>query len=97
MYNLQIVLFIIHLQKYFAYEWYRIKEELKDSYSVVLSPKDHSSTEEEISSVTKYLKPEYTYKLSVVTLEDFVDAMIQYLPEYYAQVYERFRGRYLEF
>jgi len=23
--------------------------------------------------------------------------MIQYLPEYYAQVYERFRGRYLEF
>jgi hypothetical protein len=30
-------------------------------------------------------------------LEDFVDAMIQYLPEYYAQVYERFRGRYLEF
>ena len=25
-----------------------------------------------------------------------MDAMIQYLPEYYAQVYERFRGRYLE-
>lgn len=30
-------------------------------------------------------------------MEDFVDAMIQYLPEYYAHVYERFRGRYLEF
>lgn len=51
----------------------------------------------EIRSVTEYLKSEYTYKLSAVTLEDFVDAMIQYLPEYYAQVYERFRGRYLEF
>lgn len=78
-------------------ERYRIKEGLKDSYSVVLSPKEHPSTEEEIKSVTEYLKPEYAYKLSAVTLEDFVDTMIQYLPEYYAQVYERFRGRYLEF
>ena len=78
-------------------ERYRIVEGLKDSYSVVLSPKEHPSTEEEIKSVTKYLKPEYAYKLSAVSLEDFVNAMIQYLPEYYAQVYERFRGRYLEF
>lgn len=73
------------------------KEKLKDSYSVVLSPKDHPSTEEEIKSVTEYLKPEFSYKLSAISLEDFVDAMIQYLPEYYAQVYERFRRRYLEF
>lgn len=78
-------------------ERYRIKEKLKDSYSVVLSPKDHPSTEEEIKSVTEYLKPEFSYKLSAISLEDFVDAMIQYLPEYYAQVYERFRRRYLEF
>ena len=78
-------------------ERYRMVEGLKDSYSVVLSPKEHPSTEEEIRSVTEFLKPEYAYKLSAVTLEDFVDAMIQYLPEYYAHVYERFRGRYLEF
>ncbi len=78
-------------------ERYRMVEGLKDSYSVVLSSKDHPSTEEEIKSVTEYLKTEYEYKLSAVNLEDFVDAMIQYLPEYYAQVYERFRGRYLEF
>ena len=78
-------------------ERYRIAEGLKDSYSVVLSPKGHPSTEEEIRSVTEYLKSEYTYKLSAVTLEDFVDAMIQYLPEFYAQVYERFKWRYLEF
>ena len=78
-------------------ERYRMVEGLKDSYSVVLSPKEHPSTEEEIKSVTEYLKPEYAYKLSAVSLEEFVDAMIQYLPEYYAQVYERFRRRYLEF
>ena len=78
-------------------ERYRIKERLKDSYSVVLSPKEHPSTEEEIKYVTDYLKPEYVYKLSAVSLEDFVDAMIQYLPEFYAQIYESFRGRYLEF
>ena len=35
--------------------------------------------------------------LSAVSLEDFVDAMIQYLPWYYALVYEKFRRRYLEF
>lgn len=78
-------------------ERYSMVEGLKDSYSVVLSPKGHPSTKEEIRSVTEYLKPKFAYKLSAVTLEDFVDAMIQYLPEYYAQVYERFRGRYLEF
>lgn len=78
-------------------EKYRIVEKFQDSYSVVLSPKEHPSTEKEICSVTKYLKPEYAYKLSAVTLEDFVDAMIQYLPESYARVYEKFRRRYLEF
>ena len=47
--------------------------------------------------MTEYLKPEYAYKLGAVTLEDFVEVMIQSLPEYYAQVYEKFRGRYLDF
>ncbi|WP_287680130.1 hypothetical protein [Bacteroides sp.] len=78
-------------------ERYRIFQGLKDSFSVVLSPKDHLSTGEEIRLVTKYLKPEYAYKLSAVSLEDFVDAMIQYLPKYYAWIYERFKARYLDF
>lgn len=78
-------------------ERYRIVEGLKDSYSVVLSPKEHPSTEEEIRSVTTYLKPEYAYKLSAITLENFVDTMILYLPEYYVQVYKKFKKRYLEF
>ena len=55
-----------------------------------------SSTEEEIESVTKFLKPEYSYKLSTVTLEDFVNTMIHSLPSY-ASVYEKFRKRYLDF
>lgn len=78
-------------------ERYRVVEGLTDSYSVIFSPKEHPSTEEEIKSVVKYLKPEYAYKLSAVTLEDFVDKMIRFLPEYYVQVYERFKSRYLEF
>lgn len=78
-------------------EQYRVVEGLTDSYSVVLSPKEHPSTEEEIKSVVKYLKPEYAYKLSAVSLEDFVDKMIRFLPEYYVQVYERFKSRYLDF
>ena len=78
-------------------ERYRIVEGFENSYSIVLSPKEHPSTEAEIKSVTEYLKPEYAYKLGAVTLEDFVEVMIQSLPEYYAQVYEKFRGRYLDF
>lgn len=78
-------------------ERYRMVKGLNDSYSVVFSPKEHPSTEKEIKSVTEYLKPEYAYKLSTVSLEDFMDAMIQYLSEYYTLVYERFRRRYLEF
>ena len=78
-------------------ERYRMVEELQDSYSVVVSPKEHPSTEEEIKSVTKFLKPEYSYKLSAVTLEDFVNTMIHNLPGSYASVYERFRKRYLDF
>ena len=78
-------------------ERYRLVEELQDSYSVVISPKEHPSTEEEIESVTKFLKPEYSYKLSAVTLEDFVNTMIHTLPSSYASVYEKFRKRYLDF
>ena len=78
-------------------ERYRIVEGFENSYSIVLSPKEHPSTEAEIKSVTEYLKPEYAYKLGAVTLEDLVEVMIQSLPEYYAQVYEKFRGRYLDF
>ena len=85
------------IQKSFAY---RAVQDKRRSEGFVFSrsfTKGASVTEEEIKSVTEYLKLEYAYKLSAVTLEDFVDAMIQYLPEYYAQVYERFKSRYLEF
>lgn len=78
-------------------EKYRIVEGLKDSYSVVIAPKDHPSTAEEIKSVSDYLKPEYAYKLTSITLEDFVNVMIQNLPKPYSQVYERFWDRYLGF
>lgn len=78
-------------------EVYGKKEGFKDSYSVILSPKEHPSTEREIRSVTAYLKPEYVYKLSSVTLEDFVEVLLQYFPDDYARVFERFRRRYLEF
>ena len=89
------------MKKTFEYAKYRVKnrkenETIDDSYSVVVSPKEHPSTEEEIKSVTKFLKPEYSYKLSAVTLEDFVNTMIHTLPGSYASVYERF-WKYLDF
>ena len=78
-------------------ERYRIVECLKDSFLVVLFPKHYPSTGEEIKSVARYLNPEYAYKLSAVTLEDFVDAIIHYLPEYSARDYERIKEMYWDF
>ncbi len=90
------------MKETFKYAKYRVKnrkenETIDDSYSVVVSPKEHPSTEEEIKSVTKFLKPEYSYKLSAVTLEDFVNTMIHTLPGSYTSVYEIFWKRYLDF
>ena len=67
------------------------------SFSIVLAPSIHPSTEREVASLLPKLKEEYAKKLKIVHLEDFVDALIANTPEEYSSLFDRFKSRYLDF
>lgn len=67
------------------------------SFSIVLAPSIHPSTDREVASLLPKLKEEYAEKLRIVHLEDFVDALIANTPEEYSSLFDRFKSRYLDF
>jgi len=78
-------------------EKYRVVKRLKDSYSVILAPKDHPTTKGEIKSLKDYLKKDYQYKLSDYKLEDFIDALKKNCPREFQDWLVWFEDRYLDF
>lgn len=68
-----------------------------DSYSIILAPADHPSTQKEVDSLRDELREEYKNKIGSISLEDFVERIIKNCPEEYKDVFERFRDRYLAF
>lgn len=76
-------------------ECYRINEPAHEAYSVVLAPKDHPTTQQEVASLCEELKGEYRYKVLDVTLEDFVDAVMSKCPEEEIVAFRYFKERYL--
>ena len=78
-------------------EKYRMVHRLKDSYSIVLAPKDHPSTEREIKSLIELLLPQNQYKLKKYALEDFVSALGKNCPDEYKEWLNWFYNRYLDF
>jgi len=68
-----------------------------DSYSIVLSPKTHPSTDKEVRSITDEMQLGYKGKLQNISLESFTDKLICESPEEYAEIFRRFRDRYLSF
>jgi hypothetical protein len=78
-------------------EKFRVVKGLKDSYSIILAPKDHPSTDGEIRSLKQYLKKEYCYKLTDYKIEDFVDALKLKCPVNYLEWLNWFNDRYLNF
>lgn len=77
-------------------EMYGLKEDLQ-SYSIILAPKEHPTTEKELESLTNGLRDEYKEKIRNIYLEDFVNAIIRNCPNKYRIVFERFYDRYLNF
>jgi hypothetical protein len=77
-------------------EMYGVNKELQ-SYSIILSPANHPSTDDEFKSLYYELCDEYRDKLSKIHLEDFVNAIIDSCPDKYRVVFERFYDRYLNF
>ena len=72
----------------------------RDSYTWILAPKDHPSTQREITHLLEHLKPEYRYKveaLAGISLEDFVKVLIEEegMSEDFRRVFVEFGKRYL--
>ena len=67
------------------------------SYSIILTPKRHPSTKRELESLTNGLREEYKNKIKEIKLEDFVERIISICPVEYANIFERFHDRYLNF
>ena len=68
-----------------------------NSYSIILAPQAHPSTDDEFKSLYNELKEEHRTKINSMHLEDFVNAIINNSPTEYRVVFERFYDRYLNF
>lgn len=68
-----------------------------ESHSLILSPKRHPSTEREWLSLRNELTEGYKEKMSTLSLETFVDALIANSPDEYRTTFEKFKDRYLNF
>jgi hypothetical protein len=77
-------------------EIYGLREGLQ-SHSIILAPKGHPTTINELNSLIDNLSDDHKGKIKDVTLEDFVNAIIDYCPDEYRVVFERFYDRYLNF
>ena len=75
-------------------ETYGLDEGLQ-SYSIILAPKKHPSTDDEFKSLHNELRDEYKNKIKNIYLEDFVNNIVSVCPEAYKSVFERFYDRYL--
>ena len=77
-------------------EIYGLREGLQ-SHSIILAPEQHPTTDNEVKSLVDNLSDGYKAKIKKVHLEDFVNAIIDYCPDAYRVVFERFYDRYLNF
>ena len=68
-----------------------------ESFSIVLAPMDHTSTDKEVKSLTDELREEYRGRIQPVALEDFVNALISNSDGEYKAVFQKFYDRYLNF
>ena len=62
-------------------ESYGVTEKAGRYYSVILSPAQHPTTEEEVASLRDELKSEFRYKVISITLEDFIEKVLAICPK----------------
>ena len=78
-------------------EKYRMVHQLENSYSIILAPKGHPSTDTEIKSLKNHLKRENKYKIESIALEDFMEALYEVSPYEFLDWIGKFRDRFLNF
>jgi hypothetical protein len=79
-------------------EKFRVVNGLKDSYSIILAPVENTSSNKEVLSFKKFLKPEYKkLKINEYALEVFIQVLKANCPVEYLDWLEWFEDRYLKF
>lgn len=78
-------------------EKFRIVNNLADSYSIIMAPEHHPTTEKEIKCFHENLLPQFHYKLSKYSLEDFFAALKPDCPDEFTGWLNWFYNRYLDF
>lgn len=76
-------------------ECYGIVEKANRCYSVVLAPAQHPTTEKEVASLKNELLPEYQFKISSVSLEDFIKKTLMTCPKGEKAPFLYFYERYI--
>lgn len=78
-------------------ECYGVLEGANRYYSVILAPAQHPTTKKEVDSLKNELKPEYQFKITSVTLEDFIEKTLEFCPQNEKAPFIYFKNRYLDF
>ena len=76
-------------------ETVRLHENLEDSISIVIAPKENKSNKTDEKQLLDSLIDNFKYKFQILNLEDFVDAIIEEFPN--QTVFKDFKHRYLDF
>ena len=76
-------------------ECYGIVEGAGRCYSVVLAPAQHPTTEKEVASLRNELLPEYKFKISAISLEDFIKITLRTCPKEDKSPFLYFKERYI--
>ena len=76
-------------------ETVRLHENLDESISVVMAPKENKNNKKDEKQLSDALTDEFKYKFQILNLEDFVDAIIEEFPN--QTVFKDFKHRYLDF
>lgn len=84
-------------RNYLLTEKYRIVQGIKESYSIILAPKDHPSTNSEIETLKHYLKPVFHYKIIKGDLESIIENFELSCPPEFKNWLFKFNERYLNF
>ena len=76
-------------------ETVRLHEKLDNSISIIIAPEDNTYNKQSEDQLTEILTDEYKYKFQVISLESFVDAIINEFPD--KEIFQKFQHRYLDF
>ena len=79
-------------RNYLLIEKYKMVHGMKESYSIILAPKDHPSTNKEIETLKRHLKPIFHHKIMKSDLENFIEKLELNCPDEFKEWLNKFKN-----